>query len=267
MQENSNILITDKSSDGILRLVLNDLQHKNALSEIMINSLIEKINLASSDRSVKVIVIAAIGNVFCSGHDLKEITSARVNEDDGEKYFKELFTSCSNLMQLLINTPKPIIAEVNGVATAAGCQLVASCDLAIASDDSKFATPGVNLGLFCSTPMVALSRNVSKKDAMAMLLTGDMISADKAKEIGLINDIYSTDDVTNQTMKLAQKIATKSSLTLATGKKAFYAQAEMNLSNAYEYTSKVMTDNLMRDDAKEGINAFIEKRDPDWQDN
>ena len=131
----------------------------------------------------------------------------------------------------------------------------------------RFATPGVNLGLFCSTPMVALSRNVSKKDAMAMLLTGDMISADKAKEIGLINDIYSTDDVTNQTMKLAQKIATKSSLTLATGKKAFYAQAEMNLSNAYEYTSKVMTDNLMRDDAKEGINAFIEKRDPDWQDN
>ena len=267
MQENSNILITDKSSNGILRLVLNDLQHKNALSEIMINSLIEKINLASSDRSVKVIVIAAIGNVFCSGHDLKEITSARVNADGGEKYFKELFTSCSNLMQLIINTPKPIIAEVNGVATAAGCQLVASCDLALASEDSRFATPGVNLGLFCSTPMVALSRNVSKKDAMAMLLTGDMISADKAKEIGLINDIYSTDDVTNQTMKLAQKIATKSSLTLATGKKAFYAQAEMNLSNAYEYTSKVMTDNLMRDDAKEGINAFIEKRDPDWQDN
>ena len=267
MQENSNILITDKSSDGVLRLVLNDLQHKNALSEIMINSLLENINLASSDRSIKVIVIAAIGNVFCSGHDLKEITSARVNEDGGEKYFKELFTSCSNLMQLIINTPKPIIAEVNGVATAAGCQLVASCDLALASEDSRFATPGVNLGLFCSTPMVALSRNVSKKDAMAMLLTGDMISADKAKEIGLINDIYSTDDVTNQTMKLAQKIATKSSLTLATGKKAFYAQAEMNLSNAYEYTSKVMTDNLMRDDAKEGINAFIEKRDPDWQDN
>ena len=181
MQENSNILITDKSSDGILRLILNDLQHKNALSEIMINSLIEEINLASSDKSVKVIVLAALGNVFCSGHDLKEITSARVNEDGGEKYFKELFTSCSNLMQLIINTPKPIIAEVNGVATAAGCQLVASCDLAIASDDSKFATPGVNLGLFCSTPMVALSRNVSKKDSMAMLLTGDMISADKAK--------------------------------------------------------------------------------------
>jgi enoyl-CoA hydratase/carnithine racemase len=267
MQENSNILITDKSSGGILRLVLNDLKHKNALSEIMINSLIDEINLASSDKSVKVIVIAAIGNVFCSGHDLKEITSERVNQDGGEKYFKELFTSCSNLMQLIINTPKPIIAEVNGVATAAGCQLVASCDLALASEDSRFATPGVNLGLFCSTPMVALSRNVSKKDAMAMLLTGDMISADKAKEIGLINDIYSTDDVTNQTMKLAQKIATKSSLTLATGKKAFYAQAEMNLSNAYEYTSKVMTDNLMRDDAKEGINAFIEKRDPDWQDN
>ena len=267
MQENSNILITDKSSDGILRLILNDLQHKNALSEIMINSLIEEINLASSDKSVKVIVLAALGNVFCSGHDLKEITSARVNEDGGEKFLKDLFTSCSNLMQLIINTPKPIIAEVNGVATAAGCQLVASCDLAIASDDSKFATPGVNLGLFCSTPMVALSRNVSKKDAMAMLLTGDMISADKAKEIGLINDIYSTDEVTNQTMKLAQKIATKSSLTLATGKKAFYAQAEMHLSNAYEYTSRVMTENLMRDDAKEGINAFIEKRDPDWQDN
>ena len=169
-------------------------------------------------------------------------------------------------MQLIVNAPQPIIAQVDGVATAAGCQLVASCDLAVASHESKFATPGVNLGLFCSTPMVALSRNVNKKNAMEMLLTGDFINADRAKEIGLINNTVLKEELTLEVDKLAEKIASKSTMTVSTGKKAFYAQVEMGLSEAYKYTSKTMTDNLLKSDAKEGINAFLEKRSPDWKD-
>ena len=245
---------------------MNNLDQKNALSESMMSILMEEIKGASSDPSIKVIVLAANGNVFCSGHDLKEITAARENEDRGEDYFKNLFNSCSSLMELIVNIPQPVIAEVDGVATAAGCQLVASCDLAIASYESEFATPGVNLGLFCSTPMVALSRNVNKKNAMEMLLTGDFINAEKAKEIGLINNTAPKEELTIEVSKLAEKIASKSSVTVSIGKKAFYAQAEMNLSEAYKYTSQIMKDNLLNDDAKEGIDAFIEKRSPDWKD-
>ena len=244
----------------------NNADQKNPLSESMMSLLMEEIKGASSDQSIRVIVLAATGNVFSSGHDLKEITAARESEDNGEVYFKNLFDYCSSLMQLIVNAPQPVIAEVDGVATAAGCQLVASCDLAIASHESKFATPGVNLGLFCSTPMVALSRNVNKKNAMEMLLTGDFISAEKAKEIGLINNAVSKDKLTSEVVGLAEKIASKSTMTVATGKKAFYAQAEMDLSKAYQYTSKTMTDNLLKHDAKEGIDAFIEKRSPNWKD-
>ena len=263
---NENILIKEKSERGILRLTMNNSDQKNPLSEIMMGLLTNEIKRASSDKSVRVIVLAATGNVFSSGHDLKEITTARESEDNGEVYFKKLFDYCSSLMQLIVNTPQPVIAEVDGVATAAGCQLVASCDLAIASHESKFATPGVNLGLFCSTPMVALSRNVNKKNAMEMLLTGDFINAVKAQEIGLINNTVSKEELTLEVNKLAEKIASKSTMTVATGKKAFYAQAEMDLSKAYRYTSKTMTDNLLKHDAKEGINAFIEKRLPIWKD-
>ncbi len=263
---NENILIKEKSERGILRLTMNNSDQKNPLSEIMMGLLTNEIKRASSDKSVRVIVLAATGNVFSSGHDLKEITTARESEDNGEVYFKKLFDYCSSLMQLIVNTPQPVIAEVDGVATAAGCQLVASCDLAIASHESKFATPGVNLGLFCSTPMVALSRNVNKKNAMEMLLTGDFINAVKAQEIGLINNTVSKEELTLEVNKLAEKIASKSTMTVATGKKAFYAQAEMDLSKAYQYTSKTMTDNLLKHDAKEGINAFIEKRLPIWKD-
>ena len=263
---NENILIKEKSERGILRLTMNNSDQKNPLSEIMMGLLTNEIKRASSDKSVRVIVLAATGNVFSSGHDLKEITTARESEDNGEVYFKKLFDYCSSLMQLIVNTPQPVIAEVDGVATAAGCQLVASCDLAIASHESKFATPGVNLGLFCSTPMVALSRNVNKKNAMEMLLTGDFINAVKAQEIGLINNTVSKEELTLEVNKLAEKIASKSTMTVATGKKAFYAQAEMDLSKAYQYTSKTMTDNLLKHDAKEGINAFIEKRLPVWKD-
>jgi len=266
MEENINILIKEKSDKGVLRLIMNNTDQKNPLSESMMSMLIEEIKGASSDQSIRVIVLAATGNVFSSGHDLKEITAARESEDNGEVYFKNLFDYCSSLMQLIVNTPQPVIAEVDGVATAAGCQLVASCDLAIASHESKFATPGVNLGLFCSTPMVALSRNVNKKNAMEMLLTGDFIGAEKAKEIGLINNAVSKDELTSEVVGLAEKIASKSTMTVATGKKAFYVQAEMDLSKAYQYTSKTMTENLLKHDAKEGIDAFIEKRSPDWKD-
>jgi len=266
MKEDLKILIEKSCDKGVLRLVMNNLDQKNALSESMMSILMEEIKGASSDPSIKVIVLAANGNVFCSGHDLKEITAARENEDSGEDYFKNLFNSCSSLMELIVNIPQPVIAEVDGVATAAGCQLVASCDLAIASHESKFATPGVNIGLFCSTPMVALSRNVNKKNAMEMLLTGDFINAEKAKEIGLINNTAPKEELTIEVSKLAEKIASKSSVTVSIGKKAFYAQAEMNLSEAYKYTSQIMKDNLLNDDAKEGIDAFIEKRSPDWKD-
>ena len=265
MEENINILIKEKSDKGVLRLIMNNTDQKNPLSESMMSMLMEEIKGASSDQSIRVIVLAATGNVFSSGHDLKEITAARESEDNGEVYFKNLFNYCSSLMQLIVNAPQPVIAEVDGVATAAGCQLVASCDLAIASHESKFATPGVNLGLFCSTPMVALSRNVNKKNAMEMLLTGDFISAEKAKEIGLINNAVSKDKITSEVVVLAEKIASKSTMTVSTGKTAFYAQAEMDLSKAYQYTSKTMTDNLLKHDAKEGIDAFINKRKPDWK--
>ena len=259
-----NILNQD---NGILRLTLDDENNKNALSEAMIDELTEAINAANDNKEVKVIIIASNGNVFCSGHNLKEITAARNNNDKGESYFMNLFELCSSLMQLIVSCSKPVIAEVGGIATAAGCQLVASCDLAISSNTAKFATPGVNIGLFCSTPMVALSRNVSKKEAMKMLLTGDMIDAVEAKRISLINDYVSDDKLEKSVNNLALKISKKSSMTVKIGKEAFYKQAEMSLSDAYAYTSVVMAQNTLNDDAKEGISSFIEKRDPNWQDN
>ncbi len=266
MEENikKNILKEERHEEGILRLILDDQKNKNALSELMLTKLIKAINFASEDDSIKVIIIAAVGNVFCSGHNLKDITNAREGSDEGALYFLNLFNLCSSLMQLIVNCQKPVIAEVNGTATAAGCQLVASCDLAVSSDSSLFATPGVNIGLFCSTPMVALSRNINTKDAMKMLLTGDMIDAKEAKRIALINDIVSEKDLIKSVMELARKIASKSSMVLKIGKEAFYKQQNLSLSDAYEYTSKVMAENSLKDDAKEGISSFFEKRDPNW---
>tara|TARA_B100001989_G_scaffold251792_1_gene231879 strand:- start:470 stop:1276 length:807 start_codon:yes stop_codon:yes gene_type:complete len=260
-----NILLKSSSDHGILRLTLNDPDNKNALSELMMQELLKAISDASKDNSVKVIIIASTGDVFCSGHNLKEINEAKKSDDNGESYYLGLFKICSSLMQLIINCSKPVIAEVNGVATAAGCQLVASCDLAVSSDSSKFATPGVNIGLFCSTPMVALSRNVSQKNSMKMLLTGDMISADEAKRISLINDCVPEEQLTKLVMDLAEKISKKSQEVLKIGKEAFYKQSQLNIEDAYEYTSKVMTKNMMIDDAFEGINAFLEKRNPKWK--
>lgn len=260
-----NILLKSSNDHGILRLTLNDPDNKNALSELMMQELLKAISDASKDNSVKVIVIASTGDVFCSGHNLKEINEAKKSDDNGESYYLGLFKICSSLMQLIINCSKPVIAEVNGIATAAGCQLVASCDLAVSSDSSKFATPGVNIGLFCSTPMVALSRNVSQKNSMKMLLTGDTISANEAKRISLINDCVPEEQLTKLVMDLAEKISKKSQEVLKIGKEAFYKQSQLNIEDAYEYTSKVMTKNMMIDDAFEGINAFLEKRNPKWK--
>ena len=262
MQETLKV---EKVTESIVRLTMDDEKTGNALSDHMISLLSTTIKEVSVDKSIKVIVIAATGKIFCSGHNLKEITAARKNNDQGERYFLDLFKSCSALMQSIVYCPKPVIAEIDGVATAAGCQLVASCDLAIASDSSSFATPGVNLGLFCSTPMVALSRNVKKKDAMKMLLTGDMIDSSEAKRISLINDHVPSKNLSTEVMQLANKIASKSMQTVKIGKSAFYKQSELSLSEAYKYTSEIMAENTMNADAKEGISSFLEKRDPNWE--
>lgn len=260
-----NILKVEKVTVSIVRITMDDEKTGNSLSDQMINLLSTTIKEVSVDKLIKVIVIAATGKIFCSGHNLKEITVARENNDQGESYFRDLFESCSILMQSIVNCPKPVIAEVDGIATAAGCQLVASCDLAVASDSSSFATPGVNLGLFCSTPMVALSRNVKKKDAMKMLLTGDMIDSAEAKRISLINDHVPSENLSTEVMELANKIASKSMQTVKIGKSAFYKQAELSLSDAYKYTSEIMAENTMNKDAKEGISSFLEKRKPNWE--
>lgn len=262
----SQILQRDLSDEGILRLTLNDVGRRNALSEAMLGALGAAFAEAGRDPAVRVIILAANGPAFCAGHDLKEMTQGRANADGGKAYFASVMSKCSGVMQGIVNCPKPVIAEVTGIATAAGCQLVASCDLAIAAENAQFSTPGVQIGLFCSTPMVALSRNVANKHAMEMLLTGDMTSADRAAEIGLVNRTAKLDALKAETMQLARKIAGKSSMTLATGKRAFYAQREMPLAEAYDYASQVMVENMLAKDAEEGIGAFIEKRTPQWQD-
>lgn len=262
----SELLLRDLDDDGILRLTLNDPGRRNALSEAMLARLSAAFAEAGANPSVRVVILAANGPAFCAGHDLKELTAGRANPDRGKAYFTEVMALCSGVMQAVVNCPKPVIAEVAGIATAAGCQLVASCDLAIASEAAQFSTPGVHIGLFCSTPMVALSRNVSNKHAMEMLLTGDMTSANRAAEIGLVNRTVAAEGLRAAAMEMARKIASKSSMTLATGKRAFYAQREMTLSNAYEYASCVMVENMLNRDAEEGICAFIEKRAPSWKD-
>ncbi|SNT73444.1 enoyl-CoA hydratase [Paracoccus seriniphilus] len=262
----TDILLQELESSGILRLTLNDVARRNALSEAMLDRLEQAFAEAGQNTDVRVVVLAANGPAFCAGHDLKEMTAGRADDDGGQAYFARIMAKCSGVMQAIVNCPKPVIAEVSGIATAAGCQLVASCDLAVAEEDAKFSTPGVHIGLFCSTPMVALSRNVASKHAMEMLLTGDMTPAARAAEIGLVNRIAPKGELQQATMDLARKIASKSSMTLATGKRAFYAQREMPLAEAYDYASKVMVENMLARDAQEGIGAFIEKRAPSWED-
>ena len=265
-----DLVLADRGEDGVLRLTLNAPRSRNALSESMMTALLSALQEAAQDAAVRVIVIAANGPVFCAGHNLKEITAARSAPenaaDRGRAYFTRILNQCSALMASIPAHPKPVIAEVAGTATAAGCQLVASCDLAFAAESAGFATPGVHIGLFCSTPMVALSRNVARKHAMEMLLTGDPCPAPRAAEIGLINRAVPDEDLTAEVMEAARKIAGKSTATVAFGKPAFYRQAELPLGEAYEYAAAVMVENMLARDAEEGISAFIEKRPPRWTD-
>jgi enoyl-CoA hydratase/carnithine racemase len=251
---------------GIAVLTLNRPQARNSLSEATLEALGDALTAIAHDRGVRAVLLAANGPAFSAGHDLKELNARRTDQDRGRAYFKHIMTSCSTVMQQIVMLPQPVIAAVQATATAAGCQLVASCDLAVASRTAKFATPGVNIGLFCSTPMVALSRNVPRKHAMEMLLTGELIAAEDAARIGLVNHVVEPGTEREEALKLARKITAKSALTLKIGKEAFYRQLEMPLADAYKYASEVMVENMLARDAEEGISAFIEKRQPKWQD-
>lgn len=252
--------------DGIALLSLNRPQQRNTLSEAMLTALAGEFAAIAADSQVRAVVISHNGPAFSAGHDMKEMTARRTDPDRGRAYFRALMQQCSALMMSIRKLPQPVIAAVEGVAAAAGCQLVASCDLAVASETAQFSTPGVHIGLFCSTPMVALSRNVSNKHAMEMLLTGAMVSAEDACRIGLVNRVAPAGKASDVALELARQIASKSMLTVKIGKEAFYRQRELNLAEAYKLTIDVMVDNMLAHDAEEGIGAFIEKRDPNWED-
>jgi len=262
----SSLILLREDIAGVAILTLNRPQARNSLSEALLEALGDALTAIAHDDKVRVVVLAANGAAYSAGHDLKELNSRRSNADRGRAYFTHIMRLCSTVMQQIVMLPQPVIAAVQATATAAGCQLVASCDLAVASRTAKFATPGVNIGLFCSTPMVALSRNVTRKAAMEMLLTGDMITAEDAARIGLVNHVVAPGKERDLALKLARKIASKSALTVKIGKEGFYRQLEMPLTQAYDYVSGVMVENMLARDADEGISAFIEKRDPKWQD-
>lgn len=249
---------------GVALIVLDAPARRNALSREMMSALDRALANASADPGVAAVVLAANGPAFSAGHDLKELTAHRADGDGGRAFYVETMEACASLMQSIVRTPKPVIAAVEGVATAAGCQLVATCDLAVAADTATFATPGVDIGLFCSTPMVALSRNVPRKRAMEMLLLGDRLSAEEAARYGLVNRVVAPERVRDEALGMARTIAGKSRLTVAIGKEAFYRQIEMPLAEAYEYAAAVMVENMMAADAAEGICAFLEKRPPIW---
>jgi len=264
-QEDKPGLVIAEQTDGVLRLTLNNLP-ANALSIAMMTTLLDHLQQAKSDASVRVIILASNAKVFSAGHDLKELTAHRKDADKGKAFFEKTFALCAELMLAITKLPKPVIAEIDGLATAAGCQLVATCDLAICTDTSTFCTPGVNIGLFCSTPMVAVTRAAHRKQAMEMLLTGETIDASTAKDFGIVNRIVPKQYLTQVVNKYASVIASKSAKVLKTGKEAFYAQAEMRIEDAYAYTAKVMAENMGFKDAEEGIGAFLDKRHAHWSD-
>ena len=258
--ENASILLEERDRE-VLRLTLNRPDARNALSAALMSALIEALGRAATDLEARVVVIAGSGPAFCAGHDLREMRT-----DQRRETYERVFAQCSELMLAIVRLPKPVIAEVHGVATAAGCQLVATCDLAVAAEDARFATPGVNIGLFCSTPMVALTRAIGRKAAMEMLLTGKLIDAPTARAIGLVNRVVPREGLRDAVDGLAREIAGKSALVVKIGKEAFYRQAELDLVAAYRYAAEVMTTNMLARDAGEGIDAFLAKREPAWQD-
>ena len=261
VEDEAPILLRELGDSGVLRLTLNRPEARNALSMALMAELIAALDEAAANRDVRVVIIAGAGIGFCPGHDLREMRS-----DPRREAYDRIFNRCSEMMQKIVRLPQPVIAEVHGIATAAGCQLVASCDLAVASEEARFATSGINVGLFCSTPMVALSRAIGRKAAMEMLLTGDFIDAATAKALGLVNQVVPEAELHGAADALARKIAAKSARALALGKEAFYRQLELGLAEAYAYTSQVMTTNMLAEDAEEGIDAFLEKRRPVWKD-
>jgi enoyl-CoA hydratase/carnithine racemase len=260
------LLLIGHPEEGIAVVTLNRPAARNSLSLELLRELKVAFADLGRDSDVRAVILAANGPAFCAGHDLKELTSHRADPDAGRAFYSETMRTCSELMQVVVACPKPAIAAVNGMATAAGCQLVATCDLAVASEQASFCTPGVNIGLFCSTPMVALSRNIPRKRAMEMLLLGEVIGAEEAVQYGLVNRVVSADAVMKEALEFARRIAAKSSATVRVGKEAFYRQIEQPLAQAYNYAAEVMVENMLYRDAEEGIGAFIEKRRPQWRD-
>jgi enoyl-CoA hydratase/carnithine racemase len=254
-------LLLSQQREGIATLTLNRPAARNALSSELMSALQSNFDAIATDRSIKVVVLAAAGAAFCAGHDLRELRS-----HPGREFYERLFAQCSRLMMSIIGLPQPVIAQVQGFAYAAGCQLVASCDLALAARGTAFSTPGVNIGLFCSTPMVAVSRNVPRKRMMEMLLLGEALDAQHAAELGLVNRVVAPEQLEAETFAWARTIASKSPLTVRIGKQAFYRQLELPQAEAYAYASRVMTENMLARDAAEGIDAFLEKREPVWRD-
>jgi enoyl-CoA hydratase/carnithine racemase len=251
---------------NIAVLTLNRPQARNSLSEAMLAALSQELESLAADKRIRAVVVAAQGSAFSAGHDLKELTAHRADADGGRGYTRQIMERCSAVMLAILRLPQPVIAAVEGTATAAGCQLVATCDLAVASTSAKFCTPGVHIGLFCSTPMVALSRNLTRKHALEMLFTGDLISAEDAHRVGLVNRVVEPGTARDEALKLARKIAAKSTAVVKLGKEAFYRQLEMGIADAYDHATEVMVKNMMARDAKEGISAFVEKRQPTWED-
>ncbi len=251
-------------ADGIVHLTMDAPERLNALSDAMLGALQDQIDALAEDREARVVILSGTGKAFCAGHDLKEMQAGRQAEDGGQAYFADLFARCAKVMTGITRLPQPVIAQVHGIATAAGCQLVASCDMAVAADGTRFGVNGVNIGLFCSTPMVALSRNIPRKRAFEMLTTGSFIPAEEARTLGLINRVVPPDALVDETRALAETVAGKLSAAVKIGKRAFYDQLEMDLDAAYAHTGQVMVENMLWRDTDEGISAFLEKRPPDW---
>ena len=258
-------ILERNDTDGIAHLTMNAPERLNALSDEMLAALQAECDSLKEDRSIRAVILSGSGKAFCAGHDLKQMTQGRQAEDGGQAYFKDLFERCTKVMLSIQALPQPVIAQVHGIATAAGCPLVATCDLAIAAKGTKFGVNGVNIGLFCSTPMVALSRNIPTKKAFEMLTTGSFIESEKAESLGLINRSVAPEDLASETRALAETIASKLAAAVKIGKQAYYHQLEMPLERAYAYTGDVMVQNMMVRDTEEGIAAFLEKRDPDWK--
>jgi enoyl-CoA hydratase/carnithine racemase len=258
-------ILERRDTGAVAQLIMNAPERLNALSDEMLATLHSAFDEIAEDRTIRAVVLSGTGKVFCAGHDLKQMTAGRAAADGGKAYFKDLFDRCAAMMARVQSLPQPVIAQVHGIATAAGCQLVATCDMAVAAQGTKFGVNGVNIGLFCSTPMVALSRNIARKQAFEMLTTGSFIDAERAETLGLVNRVVAPDALETEAMMLAQTVADNLGVAVKIGKEAYYNQIQMNVADAYAYTGDVMVENILHRDTAEGIAAFLDKRDPTWE--